>query len=114
MSLKEEIEIDIHQFFRQIENATRNDQLKTLRMLLEKYAHLSQAEYVMDYHDLNTMIGNAKHRFANDAFPIYLGERKRKVAPGDLPNLLLIEAVIAHLNKNDCLKKMPKFDKRKE
>lgn len=114
MSLKEEIEIDIHQFFRQIENTTHNDKLEILRMLLQKYAHLTSSYYIMDSHDLTSIIGNAKSKFANDSLPIYLGNKKTKVRQGDIANLFLIESTILHLNKNDCLKKIPKFDKHEE
>jgi len=114
VSLKEEIEIDIKQFFRQIESCDSNTQIELLRMLLHKYSYISTSTFLMDNHDLNSIISGAKLKFANDSFPIHLGERKVKVTQGELPNLCVIESTIAHLNKNDCLKKIPKFDKREE
>ena len=68
----------------------------------------------MDNHDFNKIIGSAKQKFATDTFPVFLGPRRVKVPPGDLPNLCVIEATIGFLNKNDCLKKIPKFDKRED
>lgn len=114
VSLKEEIEIDIKQFFRQIENCELNTKIELLRMLLCKYSHISTSTFLMDSHDLNSIISRAKSKFSNDSFPIHLGKRKVRVTQGELSNLCIIESTIIHLNKNDCLKKMPKFDKREE
>lgn len=113
-NLKEQIEVDIKRFFEQIDTQSYDDQTKTLRNLLDKYVHLSTADYLMDSHDLRTIIGSAKSLFAQKTFPMFLGEKTRKVESSDQPNLCVIEAVIGHLNKNDCLKRLPKFDYRED
>ena len=113
-NLKEQLNVDIKRFFEQIENQNTDDQAKTLRNLLDKYIHLSKADYLMDSHDLRNIIGSAKSLFAQKTFPMFLGEKTRKVDPNDQPNLCVIEATIQHLNKNDCLKKLPKFDYRED
>ena len=78
---------------------------------MDKYIHLSKSDHVLDDHDLRTIIGSAKTKFANEKMPIHLGKGRRLVSQVDLPNLCVIEATIGHLNKTDCLKKIPKFDK---
>lgn len=113
-SIKDQLESDIKRFFEQIENQNHNDQLQTLRNLLDKYIHLSSSDYMMDYHDLHTIVSNAKGIFSNKKFPLYLGKRKRRVYEGEQANLCIIESTIAHLNKNDCLKKHPKFDYKED
>ena len=112
--LKQQVDVDIRRFFEQIEKQNHSDQIKTLRNLLDKYIHLSSAEYLMDYHDLNSIIGGAKTAFANKTFPVFLGDKKRKVGQSEQSNLCIVESVIGHLNKNDCLKKLPKFDYRED
>lgn len=114
MSLEEEIEIDIPQFFRQIENCDTGTKFEILRMLIHKYSYISTSPFIMDSYNLRSIINGAKSKFANDSFPIFLGERKIKITQSELSNLCIIESAIAHLNKNDCLKKMPKFDKRED
>lgn len=110
--LKEQLNSDIIKFFDNIRNQTKNDQVETLKQLLDKYIHLNKSDYLMDSYDLNKILGSAKQNFSNNNMKIFLGERKVPVVQGDLPNLCVIEATIGHLNKIGCLKKIPKFDKR--
>ena len=110
MGLKEDLEIDIMRFFDQIENQDSNDKKKTLRLLMDKYIHLSTSNFIMDNHDLSTILSQATGLFIRKAFPTFLGDRKVKVSQSEQANLCVIEATIGHLNKNECLKKMPKFD----
>lgn len=109
MDLKDQLNIDILRFFEQIENQSQNDKIQTLRNLFDKYMHLNTADYIMDYHDLNMIVSNAKTIFAQKTFPAYLGDKKIKVMESEQPNLCVIESVVSHLNKNGCLKKLPKF-----
>ena len=110
MNIKEQLEVDIATFLEQIKTQHRNDQLITMRNLLNKYIHLSTSDYMMDGHDLRSIIGIAKSSFASNTFPVYLGAHKKVVNQVDLPNLCVIEATISHLKKKDCLKKIAKFD----
>lgn len=109
-SLKEQVEVDIKRFFEQIEKQNHNDQIETLRNLLDKYIHLSNSDYMMDYHDLNMIISGAKGKFVSKTFPVFLGDKRRRVSEEKQANLCLIESAIEYLNKNDCFKKLPKFD----
>lgn len=113
-NLKEQLEVDIQRFMENINKQSDNDKVETLRHLMNKYIHLSKADFLMNHFDLMAILSTAKGKFANEPFPIYLGSKKQKVLDTDLPNLCVIEATIEFLNKNDCLKKMPKFDKQKE
>tara|TARA_R100000951_G_scaffold116766_1_gene130586 strand:+ start:24247 stop:24600 length:354 start_codon:yes stop_codon:yes gene_type:complete len=110
--LKDQIDIDIKRFLDNIENQSQDDKIKSLRTLFDKHLHLHTCDYMMDKHDLQTIIGGAKTLFARETVPIHLGEKKRMVEQSELSNLFVIEATVSHLNKNDCLKRLPKFDKR--
>lgn len=111
-NLKQQIKNDIIKCLDNIDKQSQNDKIKTLTHLLDKYIHLSTSDYLMDNWDLSSIIGTAKQNYANDNVQIHLGKRKIKVQQQDVANLFVIEATISHLNKKDCLKKMPKFDKR--
>lgn len=113
-NLKEQMEVDILRFLENIESQSQNSKLETLRNLFDKYIHLSTCDLMMDTHDLNSIINDAKSRFSNNKMPIHLGKNKRIVTQTELPNLCIIEATIGHLSKKDCLKKSPKFDKRED
>jgi hypothetical protein len=112
--LNTEIDADIRRFFEEIEKQSLNDKLTTLRMLLDKYIHLNTCDLMMDERDMKNIISLAKGNFATNTAPVYLGDNKYKVNPADIPNLHVIEATINYLSNNDCLKKIPKFNKKKE
>lgn len=113
-NLKEQLDVDIKRFFEQIETQNFNDQKETLRNLFNKYIHLSKADHVMDYYDLNDIVSNAKGKFSRKTFPVFLGKKRRKVMDTEQANLCIIESVISHLNQKDCLKKLPKFDYKED
>jgi hypothetical protein len=112
MNLKDQIELDIIGFFKQIETQNSNDKKESLRLLLNKLIHLSTAEFVMDKLDLEIITNGAKQLMATKTFPVYLGKAKNRVYEDDQVRICLIESVISYFNKNDCLKKIPVFDYR--
>lgn len=112
--IKEELEVDIKRFFEQIEKQNHNDRVETLRNLFNKYLHLSTSDYMMDYIDLNNIISHAKNSFSTKTFPVFLGDKKRKVDESYQANLCVIESAIAYLNDKECLKRIPKFDYKED
>lgn len=110
MSLKDQIEGDISNFFANIENLGVNDQKETLRILLSKYAQLSSSDFLLDKNNLDQIIDNAKTLMSNKTMPMFLGEKKRRIPEHEQATVCLIESTISQLNKNDCLKRLPKFD----
>jgi hypothetical protein len=114
--IKDELEMDIINFFQHIENQDINTQKQTLRNLFDKYIHLTRSTYMMDSHDLRQIISNAKSLFSKESAVIYLksGSISRKVQQDELANLFVIESTISHLSKKECLKKLPKFDKKEK
>ena len=110
--IEDQLEVDIKRFLENIENQSKNSRVDSLRHLFQKYLHLNNCDYMMDKHDLQTIIGSAKQLFATETVPIYLGEKKRLVEQSELANLFVIEATVGHLDKKKCLNKIAKFDKR--
>ena len=109
---KRQIDLDILEFLENIEDQSHNDRIETLRNMFDKHLHLTTAPHQMDFYDLQGIISGAKKIFANDAFPVYLGEKQREVNQNDLSNMCVVESTISHLNKTGCLRKLAKFDKR--
>jgi hypothetical protein len=112
--LKDQIDVDIRRFLDNIESQSSLDKLTTLRQLFDKHLHLHTCDFLMGPHDLRNIISNAKSLFSTERVPIYLGDKKAKVNQNELPNLFMIEATIRYLAKNDCLKKIPRFDKQED
>lgn len=110
MGLHEQIDQDISQFFRDIENMLLEDQKKTLKNLLDKYCHLSTASVKWDRNHFDIIKGYAMKSFNNQAFPKKFNNSYAEFSTQEAPNVCLIEATIDHLNAQDCLKKLPKFN----
>jgi hypothetical protein len=110
MSLKEEIELDILDFFKSIDVSGTNDRKEKLRMLLSKYAQLSSSELAMDDTDLRSIITGAMYSMSNRTLPMFLGENGKQVAQEHQQIVCIIESTVSQLNKKDCLKRLPKFD----
>jgi hypothetical protein len=113
-NIEQQLEVEIKRFLENIENQNHSDRISTLRNMFDKYLHLSTCDHMMDRHDLTSIINSAKSSFASKTMPIHLGEKCQKVRQSDLSNLCIIEATISHLNQNNCLKKLAKFDVRED
>jgi len=111
MSLKQELDVDIIKFLDHIEDQNMNDKVDTLRLLFDKYIHLSTAECLLDMHDLRSIITSSKGDMATRKMPNFLGRKlKVQLTTDEDISACIAEATISLLNKKDCLKKLPKFD----
>lgn len=111
MSLQEEIERDINQFFREIQNMPGQDQKKALKNLMDKYFHLTTATILFDASDYKLIKNHAGHLYTSRSWPKKMKTGfSREVEGADAVNISIVEATILHLNSKDCLKKVPKFD----
>lgn len=110
MERKQNLESDILNFFKDIENQNESDKIVTLRLLLDKYIHLSKSDYMMDKMDFNEIVGNAKRLIVEKALPVKLGKSESPISENEVANLCVIESTVMALNKKGCLKKIAKFD----
>ena len=112
MKIKNEVDSDIFRFFEQIENQGMEDKRKTLKLLIDKYAHLSTSNYLLNDKDLFDIISTSKSIFSKKTFPVFLGENSKRVLECNQATICIIEATISHLNNKECLSKLAKFDYR--
>ena len=110
MSLKDQIEVDILGFFKDLDILGSNDRKETLRTLLSKYAQLSSSDFKMDDRTLAEIIDQAKTLMSTKTMPMFMGVNKKRIPEGEQATVCLIESTISQLNKNDCLKRLPKFE----
>ena len=114
--LKQEMELDICNFFRQIDNQNFTDQKETLKLLLDKYCHITKSDYMMDMHDLRSITSSAVGKASSNSMNKCLesGSRKVKLSQEEMIKIFIVESTIGHLNKKGCLKKMAKFDYKED
>lgn len=112
MSFKDQLETDVYAFFKNIASQTPEDQRKTLRQLIEKYAHLSSAECILNKDDFRSVKEHAHNFYMASAFPEKISGNRDVIEPHEANILSIIEGTIHLLNTKDCFKKTPKFDYR--
>ena len=112
MGLNDNVSKDVIETLENLETQYHTDKIQTLTLLLEKYIHKNKAVHLMDNHDLNNIVSLAKNRMANTSFPKFLklGSLTKQVPQNNQVHICLIEATIEHVNKLECLKRLPKFD----
>jgi hypothetical protein len=113
MKDKQNLDSDILKFFKDIENQNDSDRNQTLRLLMDKYIHLTKSDYIMDKFDFNKIISSAKKLIIDKTLPVKIGKTESKLLETEIPNLCVIESTISFLNNNGCLKKIAKFDYKK-
>lgn len=109
---KEDLQKDIKQFFKTIEDYLPEDKEKLLYMLVEKYATITSMPVLFNKDDLD-MIKSYSSKFLIDTnLPKVLGKNRRPVDGSENRVLAIVEGTITHLEAKGCLKKLPKFDYR--
>ena len=110
MSLKQQLEQDIAQFFRDIDGMLPEGKKKALALLIDKYCHLSSAPVKWDKSHFDNIKSSAIQLFKDKAYPKKFNNSYREFSTQEAPNVCLVEATIAYLHAQDCLKKLPTFD----
>ena len=112
MSINDQLEADISAFFENIEKQLPDSRKKTLKLLIDKYAHLLSTPVLLDRHDFD-MIKDAGTKFyVNSAFPKKVGSKRREISSTEANVLAIVEGTISVLNGKECFRKLPKFDYR--
>jgi hypothetical protein len=111
--LENKINQDVLEFIGSIDKMSHSDKIELLKLLLKKYALIATSDVTLDKKDLHDIISTSKQNFTNITIPVELEGSETPVHQTEVANLCVIEATIGHLNKNSCLKKIPKFNYKK-
>lgn len=109
MSKREDIEQDLAIYFAKEEELSRTDRRDLLRGMFDKHFLLSYGEVLLNKHDLEKIMSDAKGLFAKESAPVTIAGRK--LDGSELPSLYLAESTIALLNFKDVLRRKPRFNK---
>ena len=112
MNIKDQLDSDIAAFFENIKGQLPEGQKKTLRLLIEKYAHLFSTPTLLDKNDFNMIKSHANTFFINSNFPKKVGSDRREISQYEANVLSIIEGTITVLNSKECFNRLPKFDYR--
>lgn len=111
--LETKIRQDAMDFLNTTDRMSYNDKIQMLTNLLQKYAILGKSDVMLNKKDLINIVSTSKLKFTELTMPVEMSDSEIPVHQNELGALCIIESTIAFLNKNDCLKRLPKFDYKK-
>lgn len=111
--LESKIRLDVMDYLNTSEKMSHSDKVELLTLLIKKHIVTDRSEVLLGKKDLLEVISRAKGIFSELPMPVEMTDSEMPVHQTDYSNLCVIEATIGLLNKNDCLKKLPKFKYKK-
>lgn len=108
MSDPQDLERDLLEYLAKEPNLRREDRASYLRTLFHKHFEINKLEHVVNYYDVQEMIGFAKNHNINMKLPCFI--TRKKITPTDAPMVAMIEAVISYFTRAKILRKEIKVD----
>lgn len=111
--LEMQIKQDILQYMNISEKMSYNDKIDFLMMIFKKHILINKSDVMLHKKDLQEIISRSKQLFSEMPVPVEMDGSDTPLNQMEIPNLCVVESTIAFLNKNNCLKKLPKFKYKK-
>jgi hypothetical protein len=108
MANPEQIEQELREYLALEKNLRLEDRLKYLMAIVNKHFATDKIDHLVNYSELNDIIGYAKSSWVQTTLPMEIS--RREVHSNDVNYVLVMEAFISYLNRNKLLKKLVKFD----
>lgn len=102
------IEQELRQYLEDAQNLSRQDRFTHLMAIFKKHFDMEKTEHILTMGDFQGIMSYAKTQFINTVLPMRI--TKREVYPSEVPNVLMIEAVVSYLNKSKILRRLVKID----
>lgn len=108
MSDPQQVEKDLREYLEQESNLRREDRLKYLKAIFDKYLTLTKLDHMITRHDLLGIISGAMSSYSKLSLPVSVSNKK--IDNSELTSLAMVESITGYLNKNHLLKKLVKLD----
>lgn len=102
-----EIERELRDYLEKEEHMRHADKLPYLMLIVNKHFGLDKFDHIMDYHDLDMTISNAKGVYAQTSMPMNISGKE--LSPSQTNYVLVLEAFVSYLNGKKLLKRLVKF-----
>lgn len=105
-----EIERELKDYLDKEDNMRFSDKLPYLMIIINKHFAIDKIDHLVDYHDLDSIICEAKGTYAQTRMPMHVSGRE--LTPPETNYVLVLQAFVSYLNRNKLLKKLTKIDHR--
>lgn len=107
-----EIERELRDYLEKEGNMRHADKLPYLMLIINKHFGLDKIDHIMDYYDLDRVIGGAKSVYAQTSMPMKIS--KRELTPQETNYVLVLESFVGYLNNKKLLKRLIKLDHKEK
>lgn len=104
----EMIEAELRRYLEDAPNLSRDDRFIHLMAIFKKHFEMEKTEHLLTMGDFHEIVSYAKSSYARTTMPIKI--TKREVYTSEVNLVLMIEAIIAYMNKSKVLNKVVKID----
>ena len=108
MANMEQIERELIQYIDDSPNLSREDRLLHLKAIFSKHFDMEEAEHQLTINDFHEIIGFAKNHYLQTVLPMKIS--RREIYPSEVPQVMMIEAIIMYLNKFKLLRRLVRID----
>jgi hypothetical protein len=112
MANPEEIEREFRDYLDKEGNMRHADKLPYLMIIVNKHFGLDKIDHIMDYHDLDMTINNAKSVYAQTSMPMNISGKE--LTPSQTNYVLVLESFVSYLNGRKLLKRLIKIDHKEK
>jgi hypothetical protein len=108
MADPKQIEQELRDFLQQEDHIRPSDRLTYLMAIVNKHFDLDKIDYMVDHYDLQSIMSLAKSSYPTYTMPVFIS--KKEVHHSEVNYVLIIEAFVTYLNRNNLLKRLVRFD----
>ena len=108
---KEDVDADIALFLSQENSLGLADKRTLLRAMFDKHLVLQTSDLILNRFDFNQIISNTVSAYSRDALPSSIGNQT--LDQNEVRNMVIMETFASFLNSKGALKRLPKFDRKK-
>lgn len=108
MSSLYQLESELREYLEKEPNLNKSDKLSYLMGIFKKHVDILKLQHVVNHFDFYNIISVANQNYSNNSAELYLS--KKRIEPGNLKNVAMIQSFISYLNRNDLLKRQIAFD----
>jgi hypothetical protein len=103
-----EIERELREYLEKEPHMWQSDKLPYLMLIINKHFGLDKMDHIIDYHDLDMIISDAKGVYSQTVMPMSIS--KKELTPSQTNYALVLEAFVGYLNKHKLIKRLIKFN----
>lgn len=106
-----QIEQELREFLEMEDHIRKSEKLQYLMAIMNKHFELDKIDHMVTHWDFDQLMSGAKTVYANTTLPMSIS--CKEIHDSEVKHILMLETFIGYLNKHKLLKRLVKFDHRR-